>query len=138
MFFTFILIFLIIYNQFLYILEQRWLTLGRNFKITWYVIMSPKLSKFQNFKKNFKDALLKYIVVKLHNVTWSINHTVSNWKWGCWKFVWVYIWNISLPYHTTSGNILSTHFNSCSLKYLFDISYTEMNIIMLMNNTMLG
>jgi len=29
--------------------------------------MSPKLSKFQNFKKEFKDALLKYIVVKCHN-----------------------------------------------------------------------
>jgi len=31
--------------------------------------MSPKLSKLQNFKKNFKDALLKYIVVKFHNFT---------------------------------------------------------------------
>jgi len=28
--------------------------------------------------------------VKFHNFTWSINHTVSNWKWGRWKFVWVY------------------------------------------------
>jgi len=26
--------------------------------------------------------LLKYIVVKFHNFTWSINHTLSNWKWG--------------------------------------------------------
>jgi len=44
--------------------------------------MSPKLSKFQSFKKNFKDALLKYIVEKFHNFTWAINHTVSNCKWG--------------------------------------------------------
>jgi len=53
--------------------------------------MSPKLSKLQNFKKNFKDALLKYKVVKFHNFTWSINHTVSNWKWGRWKLGWVYV-----------------------------------------------
>ena len=52
--------------------------------------MSPKLSKLQKIKKNFKDALLKYIVVKFHNFTWSINHTVSNWKWGRWKLGWVY------------------------------------------------
>jgi len=33
-FFRFILIFFIIYNQFLYILEKQWLALGRNVKIT--------------------------------------------------------------------------------------------------------
>ena len=53
--------------------------------------MSPKLSKLQNFKTNFKDPLLKYIVVKFHNFTLSINHTVSNWKWGRWKLGWVYM-----------------------------------------------
>ena len=90
-FFTFILIFLIIYNQILYILEQRRLAYGRNVKITFDVIMSPKLFKYQNFKKNFKDALFKYIVVKFHNFTWSINQTASNWKWGRWKLGWVYI-----------------------------------------------
>jgi len=52
--------------------------------------MLPKLSKFQNLKKNFKDAVFKFFVVKFHNFIWSINHTVSNWKWGRWKFVWVY------------------------------------------------
>jgi len=30
--------------------------------------------------------------VKFHNFTWSINHTVSNWKWGRWEFVWVYLY----------------------------------------------
>jgi len=40
--------------------------------------MSPKLSKFQDFKKNFKDALLKYIVVKFHNFTWSIQCQIEN------------------------------------------------------------
>jgi len=77
--------------------------------------MSPKLSILQNFKKNFKDPLIKYIVVKFHNFTWSINHTVSNWKWGRWKLGWVYsmkptwntCWNMFLklwifnnPYNT--------------------------------------
>ena len=28
----------------------------------------------------------------------------------------IHTWNTSAPYHTTSENILSTHFNSCSLK----------------------
>ena len=40
--------------------------------------MSPKLSKLQNCKKNLQDALLKYIVVKFHNFTWSINRTEQN------------------------------------------------------------
>jgi len=60
--------------------------------------MWPKLS-FQNFKKNFKDASLKYIVVKFHNFTWSINHTVSNWNWGRWKFVWVFMRSVNLLIH---------------------------------------
>ena len=32
-----------------------------------------------------------YIVTKFHNFTLSIYLTVSIWKWGRWKFVWVYL-----------------------------------------------
>jgi len=81
--------------------------------------MSPKLSKFQNFKKNFKDALLKYIVVKFHNFTWSINHsiTVSNWKWGRWKLGWVYmkLWSTCVWFADDSQSIAIIYL----MKYVF-------------------
>ena len=48
--------------------------------------MSPKRTKFQNFKKRFKGALYKYIVVKFRNFTSSVHPTVS--KMGALEICW--------------------------------------------------
>ena len=62
--------------------------------------------------------MLKYIVVKFHIFTWSINHTVSNWKWGRWKFVWVYVKHLlfSIPF-SPSWNMMSKRESSQNSKW---------------------
>ena len=42
------------------------------------VIMSRKRSTFKKFRKHFKDAFLKYLVMKFHDFPFCIYPTVLN------------------------------------------------------------